>query len=983
RLVEWLGLRAHAVSGHSVGEIAAAHVAGVLSMEDACRLVEARGRLMQALPEGGAMLAVQIDEAAAVSALEGLEDRVGIAAVNGPSSVVVSGDEKTIAALEQDWQKAGVRTKRLTVSHAFHSPLMDPMLDDFRAVVTQLVFNEPRLAGLSPEVTDPEYWVQHIRRTVRFTDAITALNDEGVTRWLELGPDAVLTALAQQILDDTDGHVFTPSLRAGRPETETFLTALAALHVHGTDINWTRLCSTWGGRRIGLPTYPFQRDWYWLSPDPATIAPQGAHPDGDPAEAGFWAAVESGDADALYSTLAVDAEAGRSSLDVVLPALAEWRRSRKAQTRMDSWSYRTEWETTPEPGTASLSGSWLLIGADERTAGLGRTMAALGAEVVHVRVTGTYEELPAAIAAASSDAAGLSGVVSFLALDDQDEPHTATALLLETLSATGATVPLWTLTRGAVAVSPSDRIESLRQARLWGYGRTAAREHRELWGGLVDLPAQANPAEEDGRVWRRLCALMSAAAPVEDQLALRSSGLHARRVVRAPLARQDAVPAYRPSGTVLVTMGDGEPERHLVRSLAEEGAGHLVLLDPVARTAVADLVGELRDAGHSASVAVCDPADRTALAEVLRAVPQDRPLTAVIHAQATGDRVTGALSLHELTAAHPLDAFVLFTSAAGLWGLGGDAATAGDDAALEALAALRRAAGLASTCLGWGVWEGNPPEGLTWEHLYDRGLLPLSADLAVTAFRQAVAGRAAGGETTTTVLADIDWSRFAPAFTATRTAPLLHRLPEARQAMDTAPAAPADHGPDHEEHAAAGALRDRLRAVDRAGREQLLLDLVREAAAAVLSHGDIDAVPPGQQFRQLGLDSMMAVELRNRLARATGLTLPATLVFDHPAPASVARYLLAELLRNEPGTGEDVLTQLERLKATLTALPPGTAELDRIAGDLGALLTQVGETRALAFGGHAAHHDDSDEDEFDGASADEMLDLIEKEFGKS
>ncbi|MFI7500655.1 SDR family NAD(P)-dependent oxidoreductase, partial [Streptomyces sp. NPDC049687] len=191
-------------------------------------------------------------------------DRVGIAAVNGPSSVVVSGDEDTIAVLEGDWQKAAVRTKRLTVSHAFHSPLMDPMLDDFRVVVTQLVFNEPKLAGLSPQVTDPEYWVQHVRRPVRFTDAITALNDEGVTRWLELGPDAVLTALAQQILDDTEGHVFTPSLRAGRPETETFFTALAHLHVHGTDINWTQLYTTWGGKQVALPTYPFEHRHFWL-----------------------------------------------------------------------------------------------------------------------------------------------------------------------------------------------------------------------------------------------------------------------------------------------------------------------------------------------------------------------------------------------------------------------------------------------------------------------------------------------------------------------------------------------------------------------------------------------------------------------------------------------------------------------------------------------------------------------------------------------
>uniref|UniRef100_A0AAU2JVZ7 SDR family NAD(P)-dependent oxidoreductase n=1 Tax=Streptomyces sp. NBC_00049 TaxID=2903617 RepID=A0AAU2JVZ7_9ACTN len=265
RLVEWLGVRVQAVTGHSVGEIAAAHVAGVLSLEDACRLVEARGRLMQALPESGAMLAVQVDEATAVSALAGLEDRVGIAAINGPSSVVISGDEPTIAELEQAWKTEGVRTKRLTVSHAFHSPLMDPMLDDFRAVVSGLSFAAPTLAGLSSEVTDPEYWVRHVRHPVRFTDAVNGLKDQGVSRWLELGPDAVLTALTQQIIDDTEGHVFTPALRANRPETDTFLTALAHLHVTGVDVEWATLFTAWDGQKADLPTYAFEHQQLWLA----------------------------------------------------------------------------------------------------------------------------------------------------------------------------------------------------------------------------------------------------------------------------------------------------------------------------------------------------------------------------------------------------------------------------------------------------------------------------------------------------------------------------------------------------------------------------------------------------------------------------------------------------------------------------------------------------------------------------------------------
>uniref|UniRef100_A0AAU2JVB5 SDR family NAD(P)-dependent oxidoreductase n=1 Tax=Streptomyces sp. NBC_00049 TaxID=2903617 RepID=A0AAU2JVB5_9ACTN len=264
RLVEWLGVRVQAVAGHSVGEIAAAHVAGVFSLEDACRLVEARGRLMQALPEGGAMLAVQIDEPTAVASLAGLEDRVGIAAINGPTSVVISGDEPTIAELEQAWKSEGVRTKRLAVSHAFHSPLMDPMLEDFRAVVSGLSFAEPTLAGLSSNITDPEYWVRHLRQPVRFTDAVNGLKEQGISRWLELGPDAVLTALAQQIIEDGEGHVFTPALRVGRSETDTFLTALAHLHVTGVDVDWATLFTAWGGATVDLPTYAFQHEHFWL-----------------------------------------------------------------------------------------------------------------------------------------------------------------------------------------------------------------------------------------------------------------------------------------------------------------------------------------------------------------------------------------------------------------------------------------------------------------------------------------------------------------------------------------------------------------------------------------------------------------------------------------------------------------------------------------------------------------------------------------------
>ncbi|MFI6644824.1 SDR family NAD(P)-dependent oxidoreductase [Streptomyces sp. NPDC050504] len=266
RLVESWGVRPDVLAGHSIGEIAAACVAGVFSLPDACALVAARGRLMQALPEGGVMAAVQATEDDVRTLLEGVTD-TAIAAVNGPRSVVVSGAAASVDTVVEAVKAAGGKATRLKVSHAFHSPLMEPMLEEFEQVAAALEYAEPHIPIVSTvtgktltpgEITTSAYWVTHVRNTVRFAAAVQTLTDDGATTFLEIGPDAVLTTMTA----DTAHSI--PLLRRDRPEHTQALTALAGLWTHGHPVDWTTLHTGNPNRHINLPTYPFQHQRYWL-----------------------------------------------------------------------------------------------------------------------------------------------------------------------------------------------------------------------------------------------------------------------------------------------------------------------------------------------------------------------------------------------------------------------------------------------------------------------------------------------------------------------------------------------------------------------------------------------------------------------------------------------------------------------------------------------------------------------------------------------
>ncbi|UCM87589.1 type I polyketide synthase [Streptomyces marincola] len=271
RLLEHHDIRPDYLIGHSLGELTAAHIAGVLTLTDALHLVAHRGRLMQAAPTGGAMAAVQATEEQVRATLADHDPAtIAIAAINGPESVVVSGDSDVVEALVARWREQGLRATPLTVSHAFHSPHMDHVLDEFRTIAAEVTYHPPTIPVVSnvtgtlateEQLTSPDYWTQHIRQPVRFHHGIQYLKNQGITHLIEIGPTTLAT--------HTTPHIpTTPTLRTNQPENHTLHTTLATTHTHGTPTNH----HTTPHPHTPLPTYPFQRQRYWLEPRPQTDA---------------------------------------------------------------------------------------------------------------------------------------------------------------------------------------------------------------------------------------------------------------------------------------------------------------------------------------------------------------------------------------------------------------------------------------------------------------------------------------------------------------------------------------------------------------------------------------------------------------------------------------------------------------------------------------------------------------------------------------
>ncbi|MFF1374650.1 type I polyketide synthase [Streptomyces sp. NPDC058308] len=1052
RLWESVGVRPDVVVGHSVGEIAAAYVAGVFSLEDACRVVGARARLMGGLPEGGGMCAVQATPEELFPGLAG--SVVSVAAVNTPDSTVISGPVDEVERVAAVWRERGRKTKVLAVSHAFHSVLMEPMLAEFGEALGGVEFRRPSIALISnvsgeragEEIASPEYWVRHVRQPVLFQPAIAQVAPTA-RAFIEIGPRPVLVTAAQHTLDadgdaDTEGDapepVVTASLHSAQPDDVAFAQAMGRLHTAGIAVDWSVYYpADPAPRTVDLPTYPFQGRRFWL----ADVTAPTAVPQADEEAAGFWAAVEGADVQALCDTLRLKDDVHRSALKTVFPALSAWRRERRERSVVDGWRYRVDWQradlgsvATPPATDASGTGTWLIVapttepgaqaGAREGAEGAGswpqacvRALEEAGAHVALMEVgpgAGRAElaDLLRARQSGLPDDAPLAGVLSLLALDEGPEAPgrngeaptrglSDTLTLVQGLLDAGLAAPLWCATRGAVSCGDGDPVVAPAQAPVWGLGRVAALEHPELWGGLVDLPA--DPDALDGGA---LYAVLRGDGG-EDQVALRRGGALGRRLVPDAATGDEPAGDWRPHGTVLVTGGVGHLADQVVRWLAASGAEHVVLLDTGTEDSRRDgeLAAEAAQYGTALTILDRGPGDgREAVAQTLAQLAGDdvsvrvpTPIRTVIHTslpgrlapltevtpEELGEAASAAVQLGRLTSPPPqptqagtadtVDTVLYFSSVAATLGSREHGAYAAANAYLDALAQAQQpgAEGPRTVSVGWGIWDlpddGEPARsaaGLSRR----QGLPPLEPKLALDALHSVLDGGKGH-----TLVADIEWERFAPLFTLARPARLLDGVPAAVRVLDAA----SDTAEGSSENAAA--LRRELAALPVRERAGVLLDVVRKQVAAVLRYEPGQEVEAERAFKDLGFDSLVVVELRNRLRAATGLRLPATMVYDYPTPRALAEHLLERALP-DGGAGElPVAAHLDDLEAALAGLAVDDPRRKGLVRRLQSLLWKQPDAAGAA--GPDEEETQDEVEDLAAASADDMFALIDREWG--
>jgi len=919
RLWQSWGLQPDIVLGHSVGQYSAACVADVFSIEDGARLIAERGRLFGSLPTGGRMAAIFAD-AERVERLTDDHPALSVAAYNG-ANTVLSGPgadlEQVVSALSAD----GVRCDWLETSHAFHSALLDPILDEFESYADQFEYATPQRllidnrtgAALGRSVTlDGSYWRRHARQPVQFAKSVHTLAEMGAKVLLEIGPQPVLTATALRAWPDpaTMPKAIAP-LRRSTADHRQLTEALADAYVLGLTPRFAAPgCPS--ARKLDLPTYPFERRQYWFSDNWAQDrAGAGQQATGGPRTKAVQL-LEDGRIEELAGLL--DGSQPDTATMTVLSKLAAQHNRQRSTASIADDRYQITWQKAG-PTTTVLGAelNWFIVGEDTPAiAPLIDTLSARGQSYQVVGLPASDADEQKLADTLRTLAAGDSAlrIVHVAALDGVDAAPTTRSLLrmqhrvlagtrrlLRAAATAEVRSPVWLVTRGAQRVAEAD-VVAPEQTSLWGFGRAAALELPQLWGGLADL-ASGTAAEWNSFVGQ-VIGQSSDSGVTEDQIAFRDAERYVPRLVRRADAPDTAPLPIRDNATYLVTGGLGSIGLEIAGYLAAGGAPHIVLTsrrsaDPAVAARIDSLTAQYGTQFH---VRTADVGDAHDVARLIASIQAELPpLAGIVHAagelgttplsdlddaeidRVFAGKVWGAWNLSEAAADLPLDFFISTSSIAAVWGGYGQTAYGAANAYLDGLSWRLRAQGVPAFSADFGPWAAGMADSEARARLEKRGIRTLSpADALAGLADIAAAGLAQG------VVARIDWATFLPIYQQAGRrgflAELEHEVPHTAAAVTPS---------------GKTAFVERLANAPVQQRITLLTDYLRNAVAEV-TRVDAAEIREDAGFFDLGMDSLMAVELRRRIEAGLGKDIPVTLVMDHPRLSDAARYLLDDVL---------------------------------------------------------------------------------------
>jgi phthiocerol/phenolphthiocerol synthesis type-I polyketide synthase B len=885
-----IGIRPDAVVGHSMGEVGAAYLGGVLNLDQAMRIICRRSALMRQTSGRGAMAMIDLSMAEVEKRIAGRQDRVSVAVSNSPRSCVISGEPGAVKAVIAECERDGVFCRLVKVDVASHSPQMDGPSASLTAELAGLTPAEALVPVYSTVLARPAesreldagYWGRNMRQPVRFTDTVARLLDAGITLFIELGPHPVLAQAVQQTAQSR-GVATVTALACGRrdePEQTNLLALVAQLWTVGVALDWNSFAPRAG--HVSLPNYPWQRERHWVR------------------------------------QAEVPAAGGAATV-----------KSPELQEKHQSWLHCLRWRVAPATARkAAPTGGrpWLLVSADPDFAkSVANTLRSRGQRVN----TTAPAELVQALGA--TQATPPQGIV-LLAPQGPDAAFAPLAMV-QACSAAFGSVPeaqqpkLWLVTQGAQVVGTSPRRVAVDHAPLWGAGRVIAEEHPGLWGGLIDVDPEGEVTKNAGELVEELLG-----PDGEDQVAWRAGKRYVPRLCPLEAAEQSGTPArWRSDGAYLITGGLGAIGLRIAAGMVARGARRIVLLgrsglpprtswnDVDAASPAGERIAAVRGlemSGATVHLLSADVSDAADLERALSSYTSEAwpPIVGVVHAagilgnklimdmdRAAFDRIlvpklVGAQNLDRLLP--DVDLFVLFSSISAIMGFPGMSNYASANAGLDAIAAARRARGVHGLCIQWGPWlstgmhAGELAERNTAE-LERQGIQPLTAADGVSLYEWLT-----GFPGSAVSVMPVDWTTFRSARGGRERRLFAERVGDAGQG-----------GGEGDAFAARLAATDSVHL-----RRQMLESAVRDTAARVLrvSPRRLDSRRP---LGTMGLDSLMAIELRNRLEALLGRSLSATLAWNYPTVEALATFL----------SGDSVAAQ-----ASVPQDPAPAAELDSL-----------------------------------------------------